>query len=104
MIILTCEGGGGLEDIVIRDERTGQVTELRLPPQLILMANHQVRNLAVELSMVSYLALGIRRLVVYVDPHILHARPRPRSYHPQKVAQVATYRRMGQCLPCTSSC
>lgn len=40
-LVITCEGGNGIEDIVVRDE-TGRVTELRLPPQVVMIPNHQI--------------------------------------------------------------
>ncbi|QRV83363.1 acyltransferase [Ceratobasidium sp. AG-Ba] len=40
-LVITCEGGNGIEDVVVRDE-TGRVTELRLPPQVVMMPNHQI--------------------------------------------------------------
>ncbi|KAG9102727.1 hypothetical protein FRC06_001300 [Ceratobasidium sp. 370] len=40
-LVVTCEGGNGIEDVVVRDE-TGRVTELRLPPQVVMVPNHQI--------------------------------------------------------------
>lgn len=40
-LVITCEGGNGIEDVVVRDE-SGRVTELKLPPQVVMMPNHQI--------------------------------------------------------------
>lgn len=40
-LVVTCEGGNGIEEVVVRDE-TGRVTELKLPPQVVMMPNHQI--------------------------------------------------------------
>ncbi|EUC63798.1 acyltransferase [Rhizoctonia solani AG-3 Rhs1AP] len=40
-LIITCEGRNGIEDLVVRDEN-GRVTELKLPPQVVMMPNHQI--------------------------------------------------------------
>ncbi|KAG8679077.1 hypothetical protein FRC08_017240, partial [Ceratobasidium sp. 394] len=40
-LMVTCEGGNGIEDVVVRDE-SGRVTELRLPPQVVMIPNHQI--------------------------------------------------------------
>ncbi|KAF8755880.1 Phosphate acyltransferase [Rhizoctonia solani] len=40
-LIVTYEGGNGIEDVVVRDEG-GRVTELKLPPQVVMMPNHQI--------------------------------------------------------------
>jgi hypothetical protein len=40
-LVVTCEGDNGVEEVVVRDEQ-GRVTELRLPPQVVMMPNHQV--------------------------------------------------------------
>lgn len=41
-LVVTSEGDNGIEEVVVRDE-TGRVTELKLPPQVVMMPNHQVR-------------------------------------------------------------
>lgn len=46
-LVVTCEGELSLEVIVIRD-REGRVTELVLPPKLLIMANHQVYPSAIS--------------------------------------------------------
>lgn len=40
-LVITCEGGNGIEDIVVQDE-SGRVTELKLSPQVVMMPNHQI--------------------------------------------------------------
>jgi hypothetical protein len=58
-LVVTCEGGNGIEEVVVRDE-SGRVTELKLPPQVVMMPNHQVRTLSacVETLLISgYLAI-----------------------------------------------
>ncbi|CAE6378535.1 unnamed protein product [Rhizoctonia solani] len=40
-LVVTCEGGNGIEEVVVRDE-SGRVTELKLPPQVVMMPNHQI--------------------------------------------------------------
>ncbi|CUA77685.1 hypothetical protein RSOLAG22IIIB_06721 [Rhizoctonia solani] len=40
-LVITCEGGNGIEEVVVRDEH-GRVTELKLPPQVVMMPNHQI--------------------------------------------------------------